>query len=108
MTPYDSADLLEEGIANLGACLVGAHQAVVGEPIHDLRIRFGRDELKLASQESDSSQDAAVRGYRSHGFKFASAVGEVLADLIVDGKTIMDLTPFRPDRFGAATASGTA
>ena len=43
-----------------------------------------------------------------HGFKFASAVGELLADLATDGKTGMDLSPFRPDRFGSVTASGTA
>ncbi|MEO8636746.1 MAG: N-methyl-L-tryptophan oxidase [Gemmatimonadales bacterium] len=43
-----------------------------------------------------------------HGFKFASAVGEVLADLVIEGTTPMDLVPFRPDRFGPATASGKA
>lgn len=34
-----------------------------------------------------------------HGFKFASALGEVLADLVTTGKTGFDLSPFRPDRF---------
>ncbi len=36
-----------------------------------------------------------------HGFKFASALGEVLADLVIEGKTGFDLGPFRPDRFGS-------
>lgn len=34
-----------------------------------------------------------------HGFKFASALGEVLADLVTGEKTGFDLRPFQPDRF---------
>jgi glycine/D-amino acid oxidase-like deaminating enzyme len=37
-----------------------------------------------------------------HGFKFASAIGEVQSDLLLDRRTQFDLTPFRLDRFGAA------
>jgi sarcosine oxidase len=33
-----------------------------------------------------------------HGFKFASLVGRILAELAVDGRTQHDLTPFRIDR----------
>ncbi len=35
-----------------------------------------------------------------HGFKFASAIGEVVADMVVNGKTEYDLGPFSPERFG--------
>ncbi len=35
-----------------------------------------------------------------HGFKFASVLGEVLADLALTGRCGFDLTPFRPARFG--------
>lgn len=38
-----------------------------------------------------------------HGFKFASAIGELQADLIVNGKTRFDLSPFRLDRWTART-----
>jgi sarcosine oxidase len=38
-----------------------------------------------------------------HGFKFASAIGEVVADLVTTGATAYDLRAFAPDRF---TASG--
>ena len=34
-----------------------------------------------------------------HGFKFASAVGEVVADLVVAGGTDLDLSAFAPGRF---------
>ncbi|HYJ78902.1 MAG TPA: FAD-dependent oxidoreductase, partial [Longimicrobiaceae bacterium] len=34
-----------------------------------------------------------------HGFKFASAIGELHAELLIDGRCRFDLTPFRLDRF---------
>jgi sarcosine oxidase len=34
-----------------------------------------------------------------HGFKFASAIGELQADLLIDGASRFDITPFRIDRF---------
>ena len=38
-----------------------------------------------------------------HGFKFASAIGEAQAEMIVDGRSRFDLTPFRISRFGDST-----
>jgi sarcosine oxidase len=35
-----------------------------------------------------------------HGFKFASVVGEILADLAVGGSTRHPISLFRLDRFG--------
>lgn len=34
-----------------------------------------------------------------HGFKFASAIGELQAELLIDGRSRFDLTPFRIGRF---------
>ena len=34
-----------------------------------------------------------------HGFKFASVVGEIQADLVTKGRSDFDLAPFRIDRF---------
>jgi sarcosine oxidase len=34
-----------------------------------------------------------------HGFKFASAIGEVQAELVATGKSRFDLTPFRINRW---------
>ncbi|AOO81413.1 N-methyl-L-tryptophan oxidase [Bosea vaviloviae] len=36
-----------------------------------------------------------------HGFKFASAIGEILADLSTSGQSAFDLTPFSLDRLAA-------
>ena len=40
-----------------------------------------------------------------HGFKFASAIGEIAADLVLDGGCRFDLEPFRLARFSPARAS---
>ncbi len=40
-----------------------------------------------------------VGGFSGHGFKFCSAVGEVVADLITGKPSAFDLTPFRLSRF---------
>jgi len=41
---------------------------------------------------------AVAGGFSGHGFKFASVVGEVLADLVLDGGTKYDLALFSPNR----------
>lgn len=40
-------------------------------------------------------------GFSGHGFKFASVVGEVLADVALDGETDRDIDLFAADRFTA-------
>jgi sarcosine oxidase subunit beta len=39
-------------------------------------------------------------GFSGHGFQQAPTVGRILSELIVDGKTSFDLSPFAHDRFG--------
>lgn len=36
-----------------------------------------------------------------HGFKFSSAIGEIIADLVTTGETRFDLNPFAVSRFEA-------
>ena len=38
-------------------------------------------------------------GFSGHGFKFCSAVGEMMADLVAGGASRFDLSPFRLSRF---------
>jgi sarcosine oxidase len=40
-------------------------------------------------------------GFSGHGFKFASVVGEILAELAADGRTRHPVDLFRLDRFAA-------
>jgi sarcosine oxidase len=41
-----------------------------------------------------------------HGFKFASAIGEIVAELVAHGKSAFDLAPFRLGRFESAAGCG--
>jgi sarcosine oxidase len=36
-----------------------------------------------------------------HGFKFSSAIGEIVTDMVTDGESALDLTPFRLARFAS-------
>jgi sarcosine oxidase len=40
-----------------------------------------------------------------HGFKFASAIGEIVAEIVAHGESRFDLAPFRLDRFRLRTAN---
>ena len=42
-----------------------------------------------------------VSACSGHGFKFAPAIGEIVADLVAEGRTRWDLGLFSPDRFSA-------
>jgi sarcosine oxidase len=49
----------------------------------------------------ESARVLVACGFSGHGFKFTPVVGEVLADLVVDGSTKFDLSLFDPLRFSA-------
>ena len=41
-------------------------------------------------------------GFSAHGFQLAPVVGQILADLVCNGRTDMPIAPFRIDRFNTA------
>lgn len=45
-------------------------------------------------------------GFSGHGFQHGPAVGRILSELILDGYTDFDLTPFAYDRFGKIKEGG--
>jgi sarcosine oxidase subunit beta len=45
-------------------------------------------------------------GFSGHGFQQGPTVGRVLAELILDGQTDFDLSPFAHDRFGQVKGKG--
>lgn len=57
------------------------------------------DEHFILDTLPDQPQITVGAGFSGHGFKFASAIGEVLADLAIDGETSHDIDIFRIDRF---------
>jgi len=55
-----------------------------------------------------ASQCIVAAGFSGHGFKFASVVGEILADLAAEGSTRHSIGRFDPTRFSAAPAARSA
>ena len=53
----------------------------------------------ILDRHPESNRVIVASPCSGHGFKFASAIGEVLADLVLDGKSPLDLSLFRLDRF---------
>lgn len=57
------------------------------------------DEDFIIDMHPQFSNITFATGFSGHGFKFASAVGEALKDLITTGETKVDLAPFKLNRF---------
>jgi sarcosine oxidase subunit beta len=43
-------------------------------------------------------------GFSGHGFMQCPAVGRAVAQELLHGESELDLSPYRPDRFGAAAS----
>ncbi|MGZ8267518.1 MAG: FAD-dependent oxidoreductase, partial [Burkholderiales bacterium] len=56
------------------------------------------DEHFIIDVLPDAPQVAVAAGFSGHGFKFCSVVGEVLADLTLDGRSRHNTALFRLDR----------
>jgi sarcosine oxidase len=47
-------------------------------------------------------------GFSGHGFKFVPVVGEIVAELVVEGRTRHDIGFLAPERIGQQQAGGQA
>lgn len=63
------------------------------------------DEHFLIDHHPETRNAIVAAGFSGHGYKFCSVVGEVLADLAIDGSTRHDIDLFRLSRFGSAGTS---
>lgn len=75
-------ELSKAGIREKGTCLF------TNTPDHDFIIDFHPEYSRVIVSSACSG----------HGFKFASVIGEIQADLVTSGKSRFDLTPFRIGR----------
>jgi glycine/D-amino acid oxidase-like deaminating enzyme len=67
------------------------------------------DEHFIIDRLPACSRIHVATGFSGHGFKFASAIGEALAERITLGASRLDLSPFSMGRFGGldrASAEG--
>jgi sarcosine oxidase len=59
------------------------------------------DEHFIIDRLADAPQVSFAAGFSGHGYKFCSVIGEIMADLALEGSTRHDIELFRLDRFGA-------
>jgi len=57
------------------------------------------DEHFILDLHPEYPQVALAAGFSGHGFKFCSVVGEIMAELVLDGRTCLDINMFRLSRF---------
>lgn len=57
------------------------------------------DEHFLIDRHPETASAVVAAGFSGHGYKFCSVVGEILADLAIDGETRHDIGLFRLGRF---------
>ncbi|MFD1705373.1 N-methyl-L-tryptophan oxidase [Siminovitchia sediminis] len=73
----------------------------------EMPLKYGKTCVYTNSPDSDFIIDQYPEwpnvlfacGFSGHGFKFASAVGEILSQLALDGRTELDISGFAFDRF---------
>ena len=58
------------------------------------------DERFILDVHPDHPDVVLAAGFSGHGYKFASVVGEILADLAIDGRTAHEIGAFGLDRLG--------
>ena len=91
----DEADALQAAIAPILPTLARAKVLdrntclFTNTPDHDFIIDFHPEHPRVLISSACSG----------HGFKFASVVGEIQADLVMNGSSAFDLTPFALRRF---------
>jgi sarcosine oxidase len=57
------------------------------------------DEHFIVDRHPSAAGAVVAAGFSGHGYKFCSVIGEILADLAIDGSTRHDIGLFRIDRF---------
>ena len=100
----DSVDrsVSEAEIAEMGEILVRCFPEVDGPPIETATCLYTStpDQHFVLGAHPDEPRVILASPCSGHGFKFASAIGEALADLATTGRSAFDLSPFSPLRFG--------
>lgn len=92
--PEDEADLRRVLSAYMPKAASRLKQGAV------CKYEMSPDEDFIIDRHPEHPQVWVAGGFSGHGFKFASAIGARLADLIAEGKRDDSLRPFALDRFG--------
>ena len=79
------------------------HMPGVGRPVRDHAVCYytmSPDSHFLVGAHPDHPNVAFAAGLSGHGFKFTPVLGEILADLVMDGSTKLPIGFLSPRRFG--------
>ena len=57
------------------------------------------DENPIIEEITEIRGFVCATGFSGHGLQHGPAVGRILSELLLDGNTRFDLSPFAPDRF---------
>jgi sarcosine oxidase len=85
------------------ACIVARYIPALDAPVARLQTCIytrSPDEHFVIDAHPDDSRIVIASPCSGHGFKFASAIGEILADLALTGATAQDISRFRIRWFG--------
>ena len=87
---------IEEMRARVGELL----PALDGPCVHSATCMYSNtpDEHFVIARHPDSTNVTVACGFSGHGFKFVPVVGEILADLAIDGQTAHPISLFDPKR----------
>lgn len=93
----------DEDTAEVRAFVSNVFPDALGLPSHGQVCMYTLtpDRHFIIDRHPEYPQVAVAAGFSGHGFKFASVVGEILADLVENGQTAHDIELFRLNRFGA-------
>lgn len=90
-----------EEVAAMRGAIAERMPTLNGEFLHAKTCMYTNtpDEHFVIALHPTCPQVAVAAGFSGHGFKFASVVGEIMADLVTEGKTRYPIALFRPERF---------
>jgi sarcosine oxidase len=93
-------DVHDEEIAEMRERVAQLLPALDGPCVHSATCMYSNtpDEHFVIARHPDSANVTVACGFSGHGFKFVPVVGEILADLAIDGATGHPITLFDPKR----------
>lgn len=99
----DSVDrsIRPDDIAEMRAAIREFLPSLDGELVHATTCMYTLtpDQHFVIGAHPEYPQVKIAAGFSGHGFKFCSVIGEVLADLVIEGKSRLDIGLFDPRRF---------
>jgi sarcosine oxidase len=96
----------EADVARIRA-FMGRHMPAANGPLANARVCLYTntpDRAFVIDRHPAAPGVALASACSGYGFKFAPVIGEILADLVTDGRTSWPIEAFRADRFASASA----